>query len=105
MTTEVQQFAASQASTHSGRPLDRRRFMESAAAVGAILSLDATLFDGAFAAPSKGAFADSRLPDGTEFVSWEQPLTFSKTYYVDTSAPNADDNGPGDKARPFRTIS
>src|SRR6185437_14074015 len=48
---------------------------------------------------------DSRLPDGTEFVSWEQPLAFSKTYYVDNGVPNADDNGPGDKARPFRTIS
>ncbi len=39
------------------------------------------------------------------FASWEQPLTFSKTYYVDNTSPNADDNGPGDKARPFRTIN
>jgi len=49
--------------------------------------------------------ADSRLPDGTEFARWEQPLTFSKTYYVDNTSPASDDNGPGDKARPFRTIN
>ena len=54
---------------------------------------------------SKAAASDSRLPDGTEFARWEQPLTFSKTYYVDNTSPNADDNGPGEKARPFRTIN
>ena len=48
--------------------------------------------------------ADSRLPDGTQFPRWEQPLAFSKTYHVDNTAPNADDAGPGDAARPFRTI-
>src|SRR5206468_6818857 len=26
-------------------------------------------------------------------------------YYVDNRSPNSDDNGPGDKARPFRTIN
>lgn len=46
-----------------------------------------------------------RLPDGTEFPFWEQPLTFSKTYYVDNNSPNCDDNGPGTMDRPFRTIS
>ena len=91
------------ASTNSGRPLDRRRFMESVAAVGVLLGLDASGGEAAAAGGSAGD--DSRLPDGTEFVSWEQPLTFSKTYYVDNTAPNADDNGPGDKARPFRTIN
>jgi hypothetical protein len=55
------------------------------------------------AAPNAGGTA-ARLPDGTEFPRWEQPLTFCKTYYVDTNAPNADDSGPGDQARPFRTI-
>ena len=40
-----------------------------------------------------------------EFALWEQPLTFSKTYYVDNTSPAADDNGPGSKARPFRTIN
>ncbi len=49
--------------------------------------------------------ADSRLPDGTVYVSWEQPLTFSKTYYVDNQSARADDNGPGTAKRPFRTIN
>ena len=99
----------SAASSHSegdtGRPVDRRRFMESAAVVGAALGLDAGIWGQAAAAPVPAASTDSSLPDGTEFVSWEQPLTFSKTYYVDNTTPNADDNGPGDKARPFRTIN
>jgi hypothetical protein len=46
----------------------------------------------------------ARLPDGTEFPSWERPLQFSKTYYVDGSSPAADDAGPGTRERPFRTI-
>ncbi len=48
---------------------------------------------------------DSRLPDGTQYVSWEQPLTFSKTYYVDNTSVRADDNGPGTREQPFRTIN
>ena len=48
--------------------------------------------------------ANSKLPDGTEFPSWEKALHFSKTYYVDGQAKNADDNGPGTAERPFRTI-
>ncbi len=46
----------------------------------------------------------ARLADGTEFPRWEQSLKFTRTYYVDNGAPNADDTGPGDKERPFRTI-
>ncbi len=53
----------------------------------------------------KIGWADSRLPDGTEFVSWEQPLIFSKTYFVNNNFAKADDNGPGTNARPFRTIN
>jgi len=80
--------------------------MESAAAVGGMLTLDSSLWGQAIGAPSSGrTSADSRLPDGTEFVSWEQELKFSKTYYVDNTSPNADDNGPGDKAKPFKTIN
>ena len=85
----------------SSRPLDRRRFMESAAAVGTILSLEGGLRGQAEAAQA----STDRLPDGTEFARWEQPLTFSKTYYVDNTSALADDAGPGDKARPFRTIN
>jgi hypothetical protein len=52
------------------------------------------------------AFASSsKLPDGSEFPAWEKPLRFSRTYYVDGQAKNADDDGPGSKERPFRTIN
>lgn len=57
-------------------------------------------------AASAAASADSsRLPDGTEFPMWEKPLHFTKTYYVDCNAKNADDNGPGTQDHPFRTIN
>lgn len=56
-------------------------------------------------ANDKTGSGDSRLPDGAEYVSWEQPLTFSKTYFVDNQSARADDNGPGTKSRPFRTIN
>ena len=36
---------------------------------------------------------------------WEVPLHFTKTYYVDCQAKNADDNGPGTQEHPFRTIN
>jgi alpha-N-arabinofuranosidase len=45
------------------------------------------------------------LPDGTEFKTWEQPLRFSKTYYVDSANPKASDQNPGTKAGPFATIN
>ena len=109
MKSEHDKCAASAHPSEKGaarRSIDRRRFMESAAAVGAMLTLDASVWGRAVAAQANGkASADSRLPDGTEFASWEQPLTFSKTYYVDNTSSAADDNGPGDKARPFRTIN
>ena len=50
------------------------------------------------------AASEVRLPDGTEFPFWEQPMTFSTTYYVDGSSPKSNDNGPGTRKRPFRTI-
>lgn len=49
--------------------------------------------------------SDTRLPNGAEFKSWEQPLKFTKTYYVDNKAPSGDDQGPGNSERPFRTIN
>lgn len=56
--------------------------------------------------PAVATFASSAtLPDGSEFPAWEKPLQFSKTYYVDGQAKNADDNGPGSQERPFRTIN
>lgn len=49
--------------------------------------------------------SSSRLPDGSDFVFWEKPLTFSRTYYVDANAARGDDKGPGTRERPFLTIS
>jgi hypothetical protein len=49
--------------------------------------------------------SNSRLPDGTEFHFWEQPLRFSRTYYVDGNSPKSDDNGPGTADWPLRTIN
>jgi hypothetical protein len=52
------------------------------------------------------AYGDSStMPDGTQFPVWEKPVRFTKTYYVDGQAKNADDRGPGTKERPFRTIN
>lgn len=48
--------------------------------------------------------SSSTLPDGKEFKSWEQALHFTHTFYVNNQAANADDNGPGDQQKPFRTI-
>ena len=45
------------------------------------------------------------LPDGTEFVSWEVPLTFSKTYVVDRKHAQAGDDNPGTEDLPFKTIN
>jgi hypothetical protein len=94
-------------------PLDRRHFLKYAAGVGAMVSLNESAFGKASQAATAGAAqpsqkaesTDSRLPDGTEYVSWEQPLSFSKTYYVDNNSGRADDNGPGSRSRPFRSIN
>jgi hypothetical protein len=60
---------------------------------------------GSIFAQGQAANVDNRLPDGTEHVFWDRPLTFSKTYYVDNGSASADDNGPGSSDRPFRTIN
>jgi hypothetical protein len=82
--------------------MNRRHFLECVAGVGAMASLGRSVFGRGL---NDGVTGDSRLPDGTAYAAWEQPLTFSKTYYVDNGDPKADDNGPGTKPRPFRTIS
>jgi hypothetical protein len=51
-----------------------------------------------------GAPTDARLPDGSAFIFWEKPQSFTKSYYVDGSSPRSDDRGPGTARRPFRTI-
>jgi parallel beta helix pectate lyase-like protein/uncharacterized protein DUF1565 len=93
-----------------GRQIDRRHFLECVAQAGVVASfgpnvLGRGLNDAATGAAQTGVPGDSRLPDGTPYAAWEQPLTFSKTYYVDNGDAKADDNGPGTKARPFRTIN
>ena len=54
---------------------------------------------------ARQAGAGVLLPDGREFVSWEQPLRFTKTYYVDNRNPRAADSNPGTKELPFATIN
>ena len=79
--------------------VDRRQFVGYAAGLGALIRFGGSLF-----AQGQATTADNRLPDGTEQVSWELPLTFSRSYYVDNGSARADDNGPGSNDRPFRTI-
>jgi len=81
--------------------MNRRHFLECLGGVGAVASFRRNVFGQASTAVAPG----DRLPDGTAYAAWEQPLTFSKTYYVDNGDAKADDNGPGTKARPFRTIN
>ncbi len=45
------------------------------------------------------------LPDGKEFKTWEEPLTFTRTYYVAGSSPAASDANPGTQDKPFATIN
>lgn len=80
-------------------PINRRRFLQVAACTGAVLSVGTDMF-----AQTTPTAVDNRLPDGTEHVSWEQPLKFTKTYFVDNQSSKASDSGPGTAARPFRTI-
>ena len=84
-----------------GPQMDRRALMQGVALAAATWSGGAA---SAFAQDRKAADAPMLMPDGSTFPRWEQPLSFSKTYYVDNGSPNADDNGPGDSTRPFRTI-
>src|SRR5262245_14082869 len=96
-----------------GRWIDRRHFLECVAGAGAVVSLGRSVFAGGLQLGVTGAAepstvvtsGDSRLPDGTAYAAWELPPRFSKTYYVDNGAANADDSGPGTETRPFRTIN
>jgi hypothetical protein len=58
---------------------------------------------GSIAAEDRGAGV--LLPDGSEFVSWERPIPFSRTYCVDNRNPRAADTNPGTNELPFLTIS
>jgi Right handed beta helix region len=45
------------------------------------------------------------LPDGREFISWERPLQFRRTYFVDNRNPRAADSNPGTREQPFLTVN
>lgn len=45
------------------------------------------------------------MPDGTEFITWEQPATFTRTLHVNNSHPRANDANPGTAESPFATIN
>jgi hypothetical protein len=61
------------------------------------------LAGGALPAPQGGTGV--LLPDGRSFTSWEQPLRFTRTYYVDNRNPRAADTNPGTSELPFLTIN
>ena len=98
-------------STDHAQPerVNRRQFLQHAAGASALVGLHSSgIIRGSLALAEKNSGPVStnlRLPDGSEFVSWEQPLNFSKTYHVDNNSPIADDNGPGTREHPFRTIN
>lgn len=45
------------------------------------------------------------LPDGSEFMTWENRTQFSKTWWVDCQNPKASDDNPGSAEAPFLTIN
>jgi hypothetical protein len=103
MKSEEKQFLSDQngpINRKSGSAIDRRQFLQYAAALGVVVGFG----EGALGQTQEISETGLRLPDGTEHISWEQPLTFIKTYYVDNASAKADDKGPGSKAKPFRTI-
>lgn len=55
-------------------------------------------------AVAQSSFVPVNLPDGTPFVSWERPLSFSKTYHVAQQHPKASDTNKGTAKRPWKTI-
>jgi hypothetical protein len=57
------------------------------------------------AAPPQGGGTGVLLPDGREFVSWERPVRYARTYYVDNRDSRAADTNPGTAELPFLTIN
>lgn len=80
--------------------VSRRRFIGHGLSATAMLGINPSAF-----AMSQDFQEDGRLPDGSHYKRWEQPLKFSRTFYVDNGSPHASDSGPGTAARPFRTIN
>ena len=44
------------------------------------------------------------LPDGSEFKTWVDEISYSKTYWVDRHHPQVSDENPGTFEAPFKTI-
>jgi hypothetical protein len=61
--------------------------------------------DAATGTPAEMGGTGILLPDGREFISWERPFQFSKTYYVDNRNAKASDDNPGTAELPFLTIN
>ena len=68
------------------------------------MTIGAACFTGALIS-SEDVGTGVLLPDGREFISWEKPLQFSRTYYVDNRNARAADTNPGTKELPFLTIN
>lgn len=48
---------------------------------------------------------NARMPDGSEFLTWEKPAVYACTLHVDRKHPAANDANPGTQDRPFATIN
>ena len=110
MKLEPEQFVSSLSDSSiedTNHSLDRRRFLQYAAGVGAMATIGRNAFaqQSAAGAQPNSDTSDTLLPNGKQFAFWEQPLKFTKTYYVDNNSSKADDNGPGTSAKPFKTIN
>jgi hypothetical protein len=110
MKLEPEQFVSSLSDSSledTNHSLDRRRFLQYAAGVGAMATIGRNAFaqQNAGGTQPNGDASDTLLPNGKQFSFWEQPLKFTKTYYVDNNSSKADDNGPGTSAKPFKTIN
>lgn len=44
------------------------------------------------------------LPDGSQFLTWEQPAVHRRTFYVAQQHAQASDDNPGSEDRPWKTI-
>jgi len=83
------------------RPIQREIWKYSSSVVGLAMLIGLLLSSATIAQISSGVL----LPDGQEFVSWEVPFEFTKTYYVDNGNVAASDQNPGTKEAPFLTIN
>ena len=50
-------------------------------------------------------FDSVKLPNGEDFVTWEKPLRFTRTYHVAQNHPKASDDNLGTNESPWRTIN